>query len=723
MGYPDTQNTLLNRKTLMSSFKDFAIPQALQHAIEKLNYTVATPIQAEAIPPALEGKDILGTAQTGTGKTAAFAIPMIAKLLANHTATAIVLLPTRELAAQVEKAVIELSAGSKLVSALLIGGDSMGKQLNQLQKKPRIIIGTPGRVNDHLKRGTLKLSHAEVLVLDETDRMLDMGFGIQIETIIEKMPKQRQTLMFSATMPSEIVKLAGRYLNHPVRISMGETNQTATNVELKVVETEDGKKYEHLIRELGERNGSVIIFVKTKYGADRLAKRLRGDDHESDALHGDLRQHKRDKVTKAFRDQKYRILVATDVAARGLDIPHIEHVINYDLPQAPEDFIHRIGRTGRAGAKGQAVSFVAPSESRKWFAIERLLDPNKKSQGKSASGSYEKRGGGGEGYKGGYKGRGGSGRKSFGDRKPFGDKKRFGSDDRRDDRAPRSDDAPRDYAKKRDFVKKDYVNKSDDIRESADPRPFAKKPFNKERSFDRADHPERDDRERKPFGERKSFGDKKSFGEKKPFGKKPFRKDGEFDSIKREGGERKPYGDKNKPFGKKPFNKERSFGNDGERKSFGDKPFGKKPFNKERSFDRADRPERAEGERKPFGKKPFNKERSFGQEGERKSFGERKPFGKKPFDKERSFGNDNRRGDSRPEGRSENRFGKSDGGKKSFGKPSFGKPSFGGKPAFGKPSFGGKPAFGKRKEEGEGRSDSRGESRSEKPRSFHKKRG
>ncbi len=598
----------------MSSFKKFALPQSLQHAIDKLNYTIATPIQLEAIPPALEGKDILGTAQTGTGKTAAFAIPLIAKLLANHTATAIVLLPTRELAAQVEKAVNELAAGSKLFSALLIGGDSMGKQLNQLQKKPRIIIGTPGRVNDHLKRGTLKLSHAEVLVLDETDRMLDMGFGIQIETIIEKMPKQRQTLMFSATMPNEIIKLANRYLINPVRISMGETHKPADNVELKVVETDDGKKYEHLLRELGERSGSVIIFVKTKYGADRLAKRLRGDDHESDALHGDLRQHKREKVTNAFRNQKYRILVATDVAARGLDIPHIEHVINYDLPQAPEDFIHRIGRTGRAGAKGQAVSFVAPSESRKWFAIERLLNPNAKSQGKSASGSYEKRGGG-DGYKGGYKGKRDGG-KSFGDRKPFG-KKPFNKERSFD----RAEGGERDYSKKREFVKKDYVNKPEEVRESADPRPFAKKPFNKERSFDR---PERNDNERKPFGERKSFGDKKSFGEKKPFGKKPFDKERSFDRA--EGGERKP--------------------------------FGKKPFNKENRFERTD------GERKPFGKKPFDKERRFGNDNRKnasrtddrrredtrfsKSEGERKPFSK-------------------------GGFGKSSSGKPIFGKPAFGK--------------------------------------------------
>lgn len=589
----------------MSSFKDFALPQALQLAIEKLNYTTATPIQFEAIPPALEGKDILGTAQTGTGKTAAFAIPLIAKLLEHPHATAIVLLPTRELAAQVEKAVNDLAGGSKLFSALLIGGDSMGKQLNQLQKKPRIIIGTPGRVNDHLKRGTLKLSHAEILVLDETDRMLDMGFGIQIETIIEKMPKQRQTLMFSATMPKEIIKLAGRYLNNPVRISMGETNQTAANVELKVVETDDGKKYEHLLRELGERSGSVIIFVKTKYGADRLAKRLRGDDHESDALHGDLRQHKREKVTRAFRDQKYRILVATDVAARGLDIPHIEHVINYDLPQAPEDFIHRIGRTGRAGAKGQAVSFVAPSESRKWFAIERLLNPNAKS-GKSSSGNYEKRG-----SSGGYKGeRTFSDRKPYGDRKPFGDKKRFDRN-KRHGAGGRNNDAPRDYAKKQDFIKKDYINKPD-AETASQPRSFAKKPFNKERRFDRT---KRGHDERKSFGEKKPFG-KKPFNKDRSFGNDNHREDGSSQGIKRDDSRRSDTRSDTRSenrFGKSAFDKPAFGKTDGNKKSFGKGGNGKASFGKpsfgKSSFGKPGFGKRKEGDSTPGKTRSFGKKR------------------------------------------------------------------------------------------------------------------
>ncbi len=554
----------------MSSFKTFSLPQALHLAIDKLNYTTATPIQSQAIPPALEGKDILGTAQTGTGKTAAFAIPLLAKLFEHPHATAIVLLPTRELAAQVEKAVNDLAHGAKLHSALLIGGDSMGKQLNQLQKKPRIIIGTPGRVNDHLKRGTLKLSHAEILVLDETDRMLDMGFGIQIETIIEKMPKARQTLMFSATMPNEIIKLANRYLTDPVRISVGETHKTADNVELKVVETDDGKKYEHLLRELGERKGSIIIFVKTKYGADRLAKRLRGDDHEADALHGDLRQHKREKVTNAFRNQKYRILVATDVASRGLDIPHIEHVINYDLPQAPEDFIHRIGRTGRAGAKGQAVSFVAPSESRKWLAIERLLNPDAKNTGKSASGNYEKRGSSG-GYKGksnsGYKGKSNSGYKGS-NRKPFG-RKPF----------EHKDSSDRDTSKKRDFVKKGSVNKPEADRDVSEHRSFAKKPFDKKHRF------ERDDNERKPFGERKSFGEQKPSGERKPFDKeRRFGNDPRKDDTRRDNNRFGKADGERKPFNKGGIGKSSSGKSGSGKPAFGKPKTGHSEGNKARSF-------------------------------------------------------------------------------------------------------------------------------------------
>lgn len=347
--------------------------------LNKINFITPTPIQEQAIPVALEGKDILGSAQTGTGKTGAFAIPMINHLLNNPQSTSLVLLPTRELAQQVLEATnLMLGRSSKIYSALLIGGDSMGKQLQQLKRNPRIIIGTPGRINDHLLRRTLKLTNTDFLVLDETDRMLDMGFGIQLEQIAKFLPDERQTLMFSATLPANIVALSRKYLTNPVRIAIGSTTAVAQNVKQEMIKTNDSLKYGELMKQLTCREGSVLIFVKTKYGAERLAIKLSKENQNAEAIHGDLRQSKRERVIANFRNQKYRILVATDIAARGLDIPHIQSVINYDLPQCPEDYIHRIGRTARAGAEGTAINMLTPSDNAKWKAIYKLLNPSEK---------------------------------------------------------------------------------------------------------------------------------------------------------------------------------------------------------------------------------------------------------------------------------------------------------------------------------------------------------
>ena len=341
-----------------------------------MNYTTPTPIQAQAIPLALEGHDILGSAQTGTGKTAAFSIPLVEAVLRSPHGSALVLTPTRELAKQVLDAIHDLLGhDSDIKTAFIIGGEPMGKQFTQLRAKPRIIVGTPGRVKDHLERSSLKLNDTGFLVLDETDRMLDMGFGVQLDRIVKFLPKQRQTLMFSATLPQSIITLSAKYLNNPKRVSVGHTNVIAQNIKQEVIRIEQNDKYQELLVQLNERQGSVIVFVKTKFGADRMAKRLRQDGFTSEGLHGDLRQNKRDKVMQNFRSMNFRILVATDIAARGLDVPHIEHVINYDLPQVAEDYIHRMGRTARAGAQGAAVSFVASQDGRKWHAIECLLNP------------------------------------------------------------------------------------------------------------------------------------------------------------------------------------------------------------------------------------------------------------------------------------------------------------------------------------------------------------
>lgn len=364
-------------RTAMPSFADLNLPQPIMQSLERLKFTTPTPIQAQAIPPGLQGKDILGTAQTGTGKTLAFGIPLITKLMAASRGSALIMTPTRELAVQVLDALKQLLGPySTIGTALLIGGESMPKQLDQLRRRPRLLVGTPGRINDHLVRGSLMLHDTQFLVLDEMDRMLDMGFEIQIEKILKFLPQQRQTLLFSATLPDNIQKLSQKYLREPVRISVGSTNATATKVTQEVVHTTDADKYGKLIEQLNARQGSIILFVKTKYGAEKMATRLSRAGHSADAIHGDLRQNKRDRVIQNFRDKKHRIMVATDIAARGLDIPHIEHVINYDLPQAPEDYIHRIGRTARAGAEGSAICFVTPADHDKWRAIQRLLNPN-----------------------------------------------------------------------------------------------------------------------------------------------------------------------------------------------------------------------------------------------------------------------------------------------------------------------------------------------------------
>lgn len=363
----------------MTTFNELGISAEILNTLTKINFTMPTPIQEKAIPVALQGRDILGSAQTGTGKTASFAIPMISHLLENKEATALIILPTRELAAQVLEASNKLLGNSaKINAALLIGGDSMIKQLQQLKRSPRIIVGTPGRINDHLTRKSLKLNTTDFLVLDETDRMLDMGFGIQLREIVKFLPEKRQTLMFSATLPKNINELSKKYLHNAVRIAVGEDNAVASKIKQEIVKTSEGTKYNDLIEQLNQRNGSLLIFVKTKYGADRLATKLGKENFTCGAIHGDLKQNKRDKVIRDFREQKFRILVATDIAARGLDIPHIENVINYDLPQCPEDYIHRIGRTARAGAEGTAINFLTAANAGKWKEIHKLLNPGKK---------------------------------------------------------------------------------------------------------------------------------------------------------------------------------------------------------------------------------------------------------------------------------------------------------------------------------------------------------
>ncbi len=362
------------------NFNDLPIENKLKNSIKYADFKSPTPIQSKSIPVSLSGKDILGTAQTGTGKTLAFTIPMINKLILDKNAMALIICPTRELASQVMQTVLKLNVKEiDIGNALLIGGESVHKQLKKLKKRARIIVGTPGRINDHLKRQSLNLSRVSYLVLDETDRMLDMGFTPQIELILRFIPKNHQTLLFSATLPNNILRISEKYLNNPERIAVGSLSTPIEKIKQETFQITQDKKYHELINQLVERNGSILVFVKTKRGADKIVKRLKYDGHSADAIHGNLRQSKRDRVIAGFRNGKSRILIATDVAARGLDIPLIQHVINYDLPQVPEDYIHRIGRTGRAGKEGSALTFLTPNDRSMWNSISRLVNPNFKS--------------------------------------------------------------------------------------------------------------------------------------------------------------------------------------------------------------------------------------------------------------------------------------------------------------------------------------------------------
>ncbi len=363
----------------MENFKILKIEETLKNSLEKMKFRVPTLIQGMAIPVALEGNDVLGTAQTGTGKTLAFSIPLINKLILDKSAFALVMCPTRELASQVMDAIKSLISDKiNIKTALLIGGESMQRQLRQLGNRSRIIVGTPGRINDHLKRKSLNLSATKYLVLDETDRMLDMGFTPQIEMVLKFVPKDHQTLLFSATLPHNILRISERYLKNPKRISAGSTSVPIAKIKQETLQIYKENKYDELIDQLLARKGSILVFVKTKRNADRMVKRLKEEGHSADAIHGDLRQSKRDRVINAFRKGVKRILVATDVAARGLDIPLIQHVINYDLPQVPEDYVHRIGRTARAGSEGSAMTFLTPDDRFMWNLISKLIDPNYK---------------------------------------------------------------------------------------------------------------------------------------------------------------------------------------------------------------------------------------------------------------------------------------------------------------------------------------------------------
>jgi ATP-dependent RNA helicase RhlE len=338
-------------------------------------FETPTPVQAGAIPPALEGKDVLATAQTGTGKTLSFLIPVVEMLqkTEGREAHALIVLPTRELAMQVEKAFRAIRSSNAQTVALVVGGMSEQTQLETIRRGARLIVATPGRLEDFLKRKLVRLSGVKILVLDEVDRMLDMGFEPAIRRIASMIPTERQTLCYSATLEGKVKDVARNYLKNPVRIEIGSTMKPAENVELRAFSVEADKKQELLEHLLGAEQGSFLVFVRTKHGADRVTRRLARSGHAAIQIHGDRSQSQRNSALRNFSEGRHRVLVATDVAARGLDVANVAHVVNFDLPKVAEDFVHRVGRTGRASAKGIASTFAGPAERNDLRRIEREL--------------------------------------------------------------------------------------------------------------------------------------------------------------------------------------------------------------------------------------------------------------------------------------------------------------------------------------------------------------
>ena len=371
------------RKLNTISFADLKLAPEILKALTESGYIHPTPVQAQAIPLVLEGSDLMAGAQTGTGKTAAFVLPMLQKLLphasssaspARHPVRALILVPTRELAIQVEESVKAYAKHCKLRSLVVFGGVDIKTQTPHLKRGVEILVATPGRLLDHIEMKSVQFNQVQMLVLDEADRMLDMGFMPDLKRILALLPKQRQNLMFSATFSNEIKKLSAEFLTKPKLIEVARSNATAENVTQKVYLVEQADKHVLLAQLLrGSDAKQVLVFTKTKLTAGRLAKQLQKEGVAADAIHGDKTQLERMQALEAFKQGTVTVLIGTDVAARGLDIDQLPMVINYEIPSAPEDYVHRIGRTGRAGAFGKAISLVSPEEEKYLKEIEKLI--------------------------------------------------------------------------------------------------------------------------------------------------------------------------------------------------------------------------------------------------------------------------------------------------------------------------------------------------------------
>ena len=354
------------------NFNGLGIAPKILDVLTKLGFKTPTSIQYKAIPAAIEGKDVIGIAQTGTGKTLAFGIPLVQRLLKAGKGKGLIILPTRELAIQVDETIRKIGRDFNIKTAVLIGGASMYNQIYAVRSNPHVIIGTPGRIIDHIEQRILNLNDVTILVLDEADRMFDMGFAPQITKILQVVPKDRQTMLFSATMPDGIVKIASHHMKLPVRIEIAKPGTTADNIEHELFVVKRDQRLPLLKKLLGDYKGTVLVFVRVKHGARKICDNLRAIGITAAEIHSNRSLNQRKEALEGFKTGRYRVLVATDIAQRGIDVKNIELVINYDLPEAAEDYVHRIGRTGRAGMSGKAISFAMPDQGSMIREIERL---------------------------------------------------------------------------------------------------------------------------------------------------------------------------------------------------------------------------------------------------------------------------------------------------------------------------------------------------------------
>ena len=367
--------TETEQQELSTTFSELGLSDEVLRAVEDAGYRVPTPIQREAIPLILNGRDVIGLAQTGTGKTAAFTLPLVDRILTGPRRTRVVVLtPTRELCMQVEQSIRKYAQHAPLSVVAVFGGVPLEPQQKELRRGADVVVATPGRLIDHLERQNVVFDELEILVLDEADRMLDMGFAPQISRLVGEMPRYRQTLLFSATMPPEVEVLARKYQRKPVVVQIGRRSEAAHTVSHAVYPVPRERKSALLAHLLKDGNlDSVLVFVRTKIGADRVVRHLEHEGVEATAMHADKTQAQRTRALADFKAGKIRVLVATDIAQRGLDISHITHVISYDVPQQPEDYVHRIGRTGRASREGDAFTFMAPDEIAMVRTIEAVI--------------------------------------------------------------------------------------------------------------------------------------------------------------------------------------------------------------------------------------------------------------------------------------------------------------------------------------------------------------